>query len=113
VGVNALISTLSGGNQQKFIVQRELNLASSLLVAVHPTRGLDVGAIENVNKTILEHAENGCAVILFSDDINEIQFLSDRIAVMFAGEIMDILTKQEATCNKIGKLMGGCRDLEE
>lgn len=105
--------TLSGGNQQKLLVNREIELATGLLVAVHPTRGLDVAATEAVRSTLLDHQDRGCAVILISEDLDEVLLMSDRIAVMFEGEIMDILTAHEATYERIGLLMGGVLDREE
>lgn len=107
------ISTLSGGNQQKLLVNREIDLATSLLVAVYPTRGLDVAATEAVRSDLLDHQDRGCAVIFISEDLDELLLMSDRIAVMFEGRIMDVLTAHEATYERIGLLMGGVLDMEE
>ena len=107
------VSTLSGGNQQKLLVNREIDLATSLLVAVYPTRGLDVAATEAVRSDLLDHQDRGCAVIFISEDLDEILLMSDRIAVMFDGRIMDVLTAHEATYERIGLLMGGVLDMEE
>jgi ABC-type uncharacterized transport system ATPase subunit len=107
------VGILSGGNQQKLLVHREIGLATSLLVTSSPTRGLDVAATEEVRTALLTHKERGCAVILISEDLDEILLMSDRIAVMFEGKIMGVLTANEATSERIGLMMGGVLELEE
>ena len=103
----APVGILSGGNQQKLLVNREIDLATSLLVAVYPTRGLDVAATDSVREDLVNHKDRGCGVIMVSEDLDEILLMSDRIAVMFEGGIMAILSSQEASYEKIGLLMGG------
>lgn len=98
---------LSGGNQQKVIVARELSRPVRLLVANQPTRGLDVGSIEFIHKRIIEQRDSGVAVLLISAELDEIMALSDRIAVMFHGQIVAILPAAEATREKLGLLMAG------
>jgi simple sugar transport system ATP-binding protein len=103
----AEVGTLSGGNQQKVIVARELSRPIKLLVAAQPTRGLDVGSIEYIHGRILEKRGEGVAVLLVSTELDEIMQLSDRIAVMFRGRIMDIVPSEDAAKEKIGLLMAG------
>lgn len=106
--VDMPIKNLSGGNIQKLILARELSANPSLLIASHPTRGVDIGATEYIHKIILEKRREGMAVILISEDIDEIRALSDRIAVMYEGEIMGIVPPSEEI-EKIGLMMGGER----
>ncbi len=101
--------SLSGGNQQKVIVAREFSRPIKLLVASQPTRGLDVGSIEYIHRRILEKRDQGCAVLLVSSELDEILALSDRIAVMFRGEIVDILPAEKATKEGLGLLMAGVK----
>jgi simple sugar transport system ATP-binding protein len=100
---------LSGGNQQKVIVARECSRPIDLFVAAQPTRGLDVGSIEYIHRRILEKRAEGAAVLLVSSELDEIFELSDRIAVMYRGKIVDILPAQEATKESVGLLMAGIR----
>jgi simple sugar transport system ATP-binding protein len=102
-------ANLSGGNQQKVIVAREFSRPISLLVAAQPTRGLDVGSIEYIHRRILEKRDAGCAVLLVSSELDEIMALSDRIAVMYRGRIIDTVLAQEATREYIGLLMAGIK----
>ena len=104
---NRPAGTLSGGNQQKVIIAREVQNDKDLLIAVNPTRGLDVGAIEFVHKYIVEQRNKGKAVLLVSFELDEIMDLSDRIAVIFDGGIMDIIPGKEADANRLGLLMAG------
>ncbi|MDF2672603.1 MAG: putative sugar transporter, ATP-binding protein [Clostridiales bacterium] len=97
---------LSGGNQQKIILAREINLKPQVLIANQPTRGLDVSAAEYVRQQILNARNNGAAVLLISADLEEIIQLSDRIAVICGGKLMGILPRCSATCD-IGALMMG------
>ncbi len=100
-------SKLSGGNQQKVIVARELSRPIKLLIANQPTRGLDVGSIEFIHGRIVEARDNGVAVLLVSAELDEIMSLSDRIAVMYKGRILDTLDAQVATREQLGLLMAG------
>ncbi|NIM95189.1 MAG: ATP-binding cassette domain-containing protein [Anaerolineales bacterium] len=102
-----VVSTLSGGNQQKVIVARELSRPIKLLVASQPTRGLDVGSIEYIHSRLVEKRDEGVAVLLISTELDEIMQLSDRIAVMFQGQIIEILAIEEASKEKLGLLMAG------
>lgn len=104
--------SLSGGNQQKVILAREISRNPEVLVAMQPTRGLDIGAIEFVRKKIVEERNRGKAVLLISTDMDEILTMSDRIAVMYKGEILDILPP-DTPVQRIGLLMGGIRKGEE
>jgi len=103
------VSNLSGGNQQKVIVAREFSRPIRLLIAAQPTRGLDVGSIEYIHRRIIEKRDEGCAVLLVSPELDEVMGLSDRIAVMYEGKIVDILPAAQATKEEIGLLMAGVR----
>jgi simple sugar transport system ATP-binding protein len=103
---------LSGGNQQKVIVARELSREARLLIANQPTRGLDVGSIEYIHHRIIEKRDEGVAVLLVSSELDEILSLSDRIAVIFRGEIVAIIPAEEATKERLGLLMAGVRETE-
>jgi general nucleoside transport system ATP-binding protein len=98
---------LSGGNQQKAVIARELNRAPRLVVAAQPTRGLDVGAMEFVYETLLNYRQQGGAVLLISSELDEILTLSDRFAVLAGGRIMAVLRPEEATPELVGMLMAG------
>jgi simple sugar transport system ATP-binding protein len=99
--------TLSGGNQQKVIVARELGREVRLLVANQPTRGLDVGSIEYIHNEIVEMRDKGLAVLLVSAELDEVVSLSDRIAVMYRGEIIITLEAGQATRAQLGLYMAG------
>lgn len=101
------VRTLSGGNMQKVMIARTLSQNPSIVIASQPTRGLDVGATDYVRTTLLEQRDRGAAVLLLSEDLEEIMALSDRIAVIFEGKIMGILSAQEATAEKLGLMMAG------
>ncbi len=103
-------SSLSGGNKQKLIVGREFSDDIKLLIAAQPTRGIDIGAIEFIHRRILEQRDKGAAVLLVSAELDEILGLSDRIAVLYDGKIMDVVDAQEANREKIGLLMAGITD---
>jgi simple sugar transport system ATP-binding protein len=103
--VNA--STLSGGNQQKVIVAREFSRPIHLLIASQPTRGLDVGSIEYIHNQIIKKRDEGTSVLLVSSELDEILALSDRIAVMYKGQIMDIINAKKANKEYLGLLMAG------
>ncbi|HPZ16127.1 MAG TPA: ABC transporter ATP-binding protein [Sphaerochaeta sp.] len=106
-GIYSLAGKLSGGNQQKLIVGREISGASELLIAVQPTRGLDVGAIEYIHSQLVAHRDKGYAVLLVSFELDEIFNLSDRIAVMFGGELVDIVKTEETNEDEVGLMMAG------
>ena len=103
-------SCLSGGNKQKLIVGRESTDEIKLLIAAKPTRGIDIGAIEFIHRRILEQRDKGTAVLLVSAELDEILGLSDRIAVLYDGKIMDVIDAHDADREKIGLLMAGITD---
>ncbi len=107
------IGSLSGGNQQKAVVAREFSRNSRLLIASQPTRGLDVGSIEFIHKQIIRMRDEGTAVLLVSTELDEILSLSDRIAVMYGGEVVAIIPIEAANREKIGLLMAGIREEAE
>jgi simple sugar transport system ATP-binding protein len=98
---------LSGGNQQKVIIAREVYSDPDLLIATQPTRGLDVGAIEFIHKKLVEQRDNGKAVLLYSLELDEIMNLSDRIAVMYEGRIVGIVDPKTTSDREIGLMMSG------
>jgi simple sugar transport system ATP-binding protein len=104
-----LAGSLSGGNQQKMVVAREFSRPIKLLIAAQPTRGIDVGSIEFIHNQIVSKRDEGVAVLLVSSELDEIMSLSDRIAVMYKGEIIDIVPREEATRENIGLLMAGVK----
>lgn len=113
--IETLARNLSGGNQQKAILAREITAGKNLskgdgspfIVTVYPTRGLDVGAIETVRRELLEQRSEGAAILLISEQLDELMALSDRIAVLHAGEIMGIVKPEEADIEHIGLMMAG------
>ncbi len=111
IAPNASVSTknLSGGNLQRVILARELAKRPKLLIAGQPTRGLDVGATEYIRKRILEQRSQGLATLLVSEDLDELISMSDRIMVMFEGEIMGVVSASEARLEDIGLMMAGRR----
>ena len=104
---------LSGGNLQKLILARELSGQHQVLVAESPTRGLDIGAIESVHEILLGQKSQGLAILLISEDLQEILTLSDRIAVIYEGGIMGIVDREDADVNGIGLMMAGARPAPE
>jgi general nucleoside transport system ATP-binding protein len=106
-GPQTVTGNLSGGNQQKVIVARELSRPVQLMIANQPTRGLDVGSIEFIHQRIIEERDRGVAVLLISAELDEILALADRIAVIFHGEIVATLPAEAATREKLGILMAG------
>ena len=108
-GCKTQARAMSGGNQQKAIVARELNKDHKLLIAVQPTRGLDVGAIEYLHKAIIADRDEGKAVLLVSYELEEVLNLSDRILVMYEGEIVGQLNPKETTPEELGLYMAGAK----
>jgi simple sugar transport system ATP-binding protein len=106
------VGDLSGGNQQKVIVAREFSRPIRLLIASQPTRGLDVGSIEYIHRRILEKRDEGTAVLLVSPELDEVMQLSDRIAVMFRGKIIDLVDADKVSKEEVGLLMMGVSDSE-
>jgi len=106
-GILTTTETLSGGNQQKTVVARELARKIRLLIASQPTRGLDVGSIEYIHKKIVETRDGGFAVLLVSSELDEILSLSDTIGVIYKGQFVKTLSSEEATKDELGLLMAG------
>jgi simple sugar transport system ATP-binding protein len=109
----AKLRTLSGGNQQKLLLARELAGEPRLIVAVHPTRGVDIGATEAIHEALREQRARGAATLLISEDLDELLALSDRIAVLFDGRIMGTLLARGADPEEIGLLMAGIDESRE
>jgi len=101
------VKNLSGGNIQKLIMARELSREPKLLIAAQPTRGVDIGATEFIHQRLLEQRAAGKAILLISEDLDEIRALSDRIAVMYEGRLMGIVDRGQATVEEIGLVMAG------
>ena len=108
-GVEQEIGQLSGGNQQKVILGREISHDPGLVLVAQPVRGLDIGAIERVHKTLLQLKEQGKAILLISAELSEVMNLSDRIAVFYEGEASAQFTNGEYTKEEIGLFMAGKR----
>lgn len=108
-GVDSFAGDLSGGNQQKAIVGREIDSDPDLLIAVQPTRGLDVGAIEYIHKRLVEQRDRGKAVLLVSLELDEIFNLSDRIVVINSGEVVDMVKTDETDEHEVGLMMAGVK----
>ena len=100
---------MSGGNQQKAIVGREIDKNPDLLIAVQPTRGLDVGAIEFIHKQLVALRDAGKAVLLISLELDEVMDVSDRILVMYEGEIVGELDPKKTTVEEMGLYMAGAK----
>ncbi|NLF63714.1 MAG: ABC transporter ATP-binding protein [Chloroflexi bacterium] len=105
--VHTLARKLSGGNLQKVILAREISADPAVMIAVQPTRGLDVGAIEAVQQLLLAQRKAGTGILLISEELEELLALSDRIAVIFGGQIMGIVDAADADINEIGLMMTG------
>jgi simple sugar transport system ATP-binding protein len=105
--IHSLVGHLSGGNQQRLLAGREAMIARQVFVAVHPTRGLDVQATDDVRRSLLQRRDSGCAVLLISEDLDEILLMSDRVAVMYEGRILGEFERANADRGRIGLLMGG------
>jgi general nucleoside transport system ATP-binding protein len=103
------LRNLSGGNIQKLIMARELSRKPSVLIASQPTRGVDIGSTEYIHQRLISQRKEGTATILISEDLDEIRNLSDRIAVIFEGQIIGILDRHEATIGQLGLMMAGVK----
>jgi len=106
-GLDAAAASLSGGNQQKIQVARELSRAAKLVIAEQPSQGVDIGAIESIHKILVSMRNEGKAVLVVSADLDEIIALSDRVVVMYRGRVVADLTAQEADYERLGLYMGG------
>lgn len=109
-GIKSVTRGMSGGNQQKAIIAREMSREPKLLIAMQPTRGLDVGAIEFIHSQLIKERDKGNAVLLISFELEEIMNLSDRIAVMYDGNVIDVIDQKDATRNQLGLLMAGVKE---
>lgn len=108
-GIKTRVRQMSGGNQQKAIIAREAELDSSLMIFVQPTRGLDIGAIENIQRMIIEERDKGKAVLLISLELDEIMKISDTIGVIYNGEIQKIAATETLTNSQVGEFMMGVK----
>ena len=106
-GTETPIKSLSGGNIQKLVLARELSRKPQVLIAAQPTRGVDIGASEYIHRRLLDERQKGTAILLISEDLDEIMALSDRIAVMYEGRIVGIVLREQATLRQIGAMMAG------
>jgi len=111
-GLDAPVKLMSGGNLQRLLLAREISGHPRLLLAVYPSRGLDVGATETVHRLLLEQRAAGTAILLISEDLEELFRLADRIAVMYEGEIMGVVPTEEADLEDIGLMMAGAKKME-
>jgi simple sugar transport system ATP-binding protein len=109
-GRTVRVGLLSGGNQQKVLLARELAGEPKLLVAVHPTRGVDIGATEAIHQLLIAQRARGAAILLISEDLDELLALSDRIAVLYEGRIMGTVDAATADIAHLGLLMAGGGD---
>ncbi|MEM7716440.1 MAG: ABC transporter ATP-binding protein [Cyanobacteria bacterium P01_A01_bin.68] len=105
--IDTKVSQLSGGNQQKIVLARELAGNPVLILAMQPTRGLDVGATETVQQRLLKERERGAAIVYISTELEEVMAISDKVAVMYRGEFIGVLDAKTATVEEVGLLMGG------
>lgn len=108
-GINTPIKSLSGGNIQKVILARELSNNPKVLIAAQPTRGVDIGATEYIHQRLLDQRSQGTAILLISEDLDEILALSDRIAVLYEGEVMGVVQRDETNAEELGLMMAGVR----
>ena len=112
LGLDSTVRSMSGGNQQKAIIARELDRDSSLIIACQPTRGLDIGAIEMIHKDLVEKRNEGKAILLVSLELDEVMNLADRILVMYNGEIVASLDPKNTDRKEIGLYMSGAKRME-
>ena len=109
-GADTMLRSMSGGNQQKAIIGREIEEQTDLIIFVQPTRGLDIGAIENIHRQILEERDRGAAVLLVSLELDEIMQLADTIGIIYNGELLKIAEASTMTSLDVGKYMMGVRE---
>jgi simple sugar transport system ATP-binding protein len=108
-GAKTITRSMSGGNQQKAIVAREISLDSDLMIFVQPTRGLDIGAIENIQNQILDERDKGKAVLLISLELDEVMNLADTIGVIFNGKLLSIAPAESLSTHEVGEYMMGVK----
>lgn len=109
-GAATITRSMSGGNQQKAIVAREISLSSKLMIFVQPTRGLDVGAIDNIHRQILAERDNGKAILLISLELDEVMALADTIGVLYSGKMLKIAEASSLSTTEVGKYMMGVKE---
>ena len=109
-GPETIVRSMSGGNQQKAIIGREIEEHAHLIVFVQPTRGLDIGAIENIHRQILAERDRGAAILLISLELDEIMSLADTIGIIYRGELLKTAPADEMTANDVGRYMMGVRE---
>ncbi len=107
--IDTMVGSLSGGNQQKVVVAREFSRPVRLVIAAQPTRGLDVGSIEYIHNRIVEQRDAGAAILIVSTELEEVIAVGDRVAVMYAGQIVGIVEGEMQTFEQVGMLMGGAQ----
>jgi simple sugar transport system ATP-binding protein len=107
---NTVTRSMSGGNQQKAIIAREIAQNSHVLVFVQPTRGLDIGAIDNIHRQILAEREKGKAILLISLELEEIMALADTIGVIYNGELLRVAKASTLATDEVGKFMMGVKN---
>jgi len=108
-GSDTIARSMSGGNQQKAIVAREIDKNPDLLIAIQPTRGLDVGAIEYIHKQLIAQRDSGKGVLLVSLELDEVMNVSDRILVIYEGEIVGEFDSENTTVEELGLYMAGAK----
>lgn len=108
-GPSTIVRTMSGGNQQKIIIARELDQNPKLLIAYQPTRGLDIGAIEFIHKNLIKKRNEGCAILIVSHELEEVMALSDRVLVIYEGQIMKEFNADNLNINELGLYMSGVK----
>ena len=111
-GNKTIVRSMSGGNQQKAIIAREVEQDASLVIFVQPTRGLDIGAIENIHKQIVAEREKGKAILLISLELDEVMSLADTIAVIYSGEILKVADAKTLSVKEVGEFMMGVKGNE-
>ena len=112
-GGATIVRQMSGGNQQKAIIARETELHSELLIFVQPTRGLDIGAIENIHKQMLQERDKGKAILLISLELDEIMSCADTIGVIYNGQMQKIAAANTMTTAEVGRYMMGVKSDDE
>jgi simple sugar transport system ATP-binding protein len=106
-GIDLPVGMMSGGNQQKLLVAREINGNPVLIIAAYPVRGLDIGATEVINKILMEQRERGACVLFISEELDEIFEVSDRVATLCDGKLMGIRDTNRTDYEEIGRMMSG------
>ena len=108
-GIKTQVRSMSGGNQQKAIIAREIELQSPLMIFVQPTRGVDIGAIENIHKMMIQERDQGKAILLVSLELDEIMNIADTIGVIYNGQLQKIASSESLTTNEVGEYMMGAK----